>query len=261
MFQQFAYETKISRPEITHVSFRSRLVRALQPAPGNSSIFISAPAGYGKSTILASYVASTTQNCLWYRADAGDADPAAFFYYLGLSAQQVTAETKAPLPLLTADHLPSLRHFARTFFSTLFADLGPSACLVIDDYHQLPDDSLLHGVIEDTLARLPPTMQLIMASRHPPPPAFARLIANRCLRVLERNEIKLTAPECKDILALHGLPPPEPARLDRLLETTDGWPAGLTLLIQSGALERFEQAAAGHDSAGMMFDYFANEVL
>ena len=261
MSRNLIANAKLSRPQLVEVLVRDRLIRQLQPAPGRSTVFISAPAGYGKSTLLASYAERAERTCLWYRIDSGDADPASFFYYLGLAAQRASPRRRKALPLLTADHLPSLRHFARTFFSTLFESLGKSAVLVFDDYHELPLDSPLHRVIEENLARLPATLQVVMASRQPPPPAYARLIANRNMHLMERDEVKLTASECREILELHGFDVRDPEYLGRLLKTTDGWAAGLALLIQSRALNRLEQAASGYESPGMMFEYFANEIL
>ncbi|MGR9108370.1 MAG: BTAD domain-containing putative transcriptional regulator [Gammaproteobacteria bacterium] len=251
--------TKISRPEIAGVYLRERLLDALQPAPGYTADFVTAPAGAGKTTLLASYQQAVDPAGIWYRIDPGDADPAAFFYYLGMAVRRASPRRKKPMPLLTADHLPSIRIFARMFFEALFSRIGHSGCLVLDDYHHLPEESLLHDLIRESLALLPGEFQVIMASRGPAPAAFAGLIANRQMRLLGWEALKLDESECRGILELHG----ESAAVDfsRLVETTDGWVAGLILLLQSGEIARLDQLRSGSESQSLMFDYFAGEVF
>jgi LuxR family maltose regulon positive regulatory protein len=243
------------------VYVRQRLLQALQAAPGRPAIFVSAPAGYGKTTLLASYLENTNLPSMWYQIDASDTDPAAFFYYLGLAARWAAPRRRKPMPFLTADHLPSIRAFARTFFADLFSRLGQPGCLVLDDYHLLPPESPLHGLIGETLAILPKGTQVSIASRQPPPPIFAGLIANRRLHCLDWQVLKLTERECRGVLRVQGRAAPTPALLQQLMDTTDGWVAGVILLLQGGKLDQLEQVMARQESLSVMFDYFANEVF
>jgi LuxR family transcriptional regulator, maltose regulon positive regulatory protein len=261
MSRNTPFDAKISRPELPEVFVRRRLLRALEPAPGQRAIFINAPAGYGKTTLLASYLETIEQPSIWYRLDASDADPATFFYFLGLAARRAAPRRRQPMPLLTADHLPSMRAFARTFFEALFFRMGRTGVLVLDDYHLLPPESPLHGLLSESLSLLPKGMQIIVAGRHPPPPAFAGLIANRQLHCLNWEALKLTAWECRGILRLQGVRTSRRGLIKQLMDTTDGWVAGMILLLHGEEWGRLDRVASERLSPGMLFDYFGNEVF
>lgn len=254
-------DAKITRPELAEIFVRRRLIDELNPKPGRLGIFITAPAGYGKTTLLASYLEHTGRPSIWYRIDASDADPAAFFYYLGMAAKRAAPRSKTTMPLLTADHLPSLRVFARTFFEALFARLGGSGCLVLDDYHLLPPESPLQGLIAENLASLPKGRNLIIAGRQAPPPAFAGLIVNRRLHCLDWEALKLSPLECRGIMRLQGIAAAPRGSVKQLMNLTDGWAAGVILLLQSGDWQRLERDISELESNSLMFDYFAAEIF
>lgn len=261
MSRNTLFDAKLSRPELPEVYVRRQLLQALKPAPGQWAIFVTAPAGYGKTTLLASYLEAIKQPSIWYRLDASDADPATFFYYLGLAARRAAPRRRKAMPLLTADHLPSLRAFARTFFEALFVRLGRAGVLVLDDYHLLPPESPLHALIGESLSLLPKGIQVIIASRYPPPPAFAGLIANRQLRCLGWEALKLTAWEYRGILRLQGVRTPRRGLIKQLMDTTDGWVAGTILLLHSEEGDRLDRVTSERLSPGVLFDYFGNEVF
>ncbi len=89
MSRNTLFDTKISRPELPEAHVRRRLLQALKPAPGQWAVFVTAPVSYGKTTLLASYLKTIDPPSIWYRLDASDTDPAAFFYYLSLAAGKV----------------------------------------------------------------------------------------------------------------------------------------------------------------------------
>lgn len=254
-------DAKISRPELAEIFVRCRLIDELNPKPGRLGVFITAPAGYGKTTLLASYLEHTGRPSIWYRIDSSDADPAAFFYYLGMAAKRAAPGSKTTMPLLTADHLPSLRIFARTFFEALFARLGGSGCLVLDDYHLLPQESPLQGLIAENLASLPKGRNLIIAGRQAPPPAFAGLIVNRRLHCLDWEALKLSPLECRGIMRLQGIGAAPRGSVKQLMNLTDGWVAGVILLLQSGDWQHLERDISELESNSLMFDYFVAEIF
>jgi LuxR family transcriptional regulator, maltose regulon positive regulatory protein len=252
-------DAKITRPELAEVYIRPRLIRALEPASGRAGVFVHAPAGYGKTTLLASYLQVHGPGSLWYRIDSSDADPASFFYHLGLAGRRAAGRRK--LPLFTADQLPSLRAFGRAFFGALLGRLGPSGCLVLDDYHHLPLDSPLHALIAESLSMLAPGVQIVVAGRSPPPAPFAGLIANRQLHRLDAESLRLTAQECRGLLRLHGVRSGTHELAERWMRLTEGWVAGVILLLQARDTLGTGLAGAGDEPPGVMFDYFAGEVF
>lgn len=129
---------KITRPQVAGVVKRERLFRLIdagQPAP---ALWVSAPAGSGKSTLISSYLDSRQIPCIWYQIDEQDCDAAAFFYYLGLAVKQASPRHHTPLPLLTPEYLPGLATFAKRYFETLNSRLSPPFLLVFDNLQDLP---------------------------------------------------------------------------------------------------------------------------
>src|SRR5208337_4936780 len=90
---------KLTRPHLATVVKRSRLLARLDSAADKRIIWISAPAGYGKTTLAANWLDARKLPCLWYQADEGDADIGTFYLYLGKAAKQAAPHYRAPLPL------------------------------------------------------------------------------------------------------------------------------------------------------------------
>ncbi|MBM4055055.1 MAG: hypothetical protein FJ264_10395 [Planctomycetes bacterium] len=95
---------KITCPQIAGVFPRERLFRLMDKGRDNPLIWISAPAGSGKTTLAASYLNSRKLPCLWYRVDEGDVDIATFFYYMGIAVKKAVSSRRASLPLLTPEY-------------------------------------------------------------------------------------------------------------------------------------------------------------
>ena len=132
---------KITRPSLSKILDRERLFDRLDQCRERPIVWISAPAGAGKTTLVSSYLDSRKLPCLWYQADEGDQDPAAFFYYLELAAQKATPRKRKSLPVFRPEYLGGLGAFTRKFFESLFDRLGPSFLLVFDNYQEIPADS------------------------------------------------------------------------------------------------------------------------
>jgi hypothetical protein len=98
---------KVIAPEITGYFPRKRLFRLLDDARKRPVIWISAPPGSGKTTLVSSYIDARWLPRLWYQVDERDADVATFFYYLGLAAQRAAPRKRKPLPLLTPNTFPA----------------------------------------------------------------------------------------------------------------------------------------------------------
>jgi LuxR family maltose regulon positive regulatory protein len=252
---------KISRPRLHDVLPRTRLFGLLDKAVKRPVVWLCAQPGAGKTTLVASHLEARKRAGVWYQVDAGDADPASFIYHLRLAAGAVgAAKTPELLPLLTPEYLQDLRGFARRFFRDLFACLGPDAVLVLDNFHEVPEESAFHRVMAEGLEQVPGGVNVIVISRVEPPAGYAPLLASDAVAVLDGEQLRLTLPETQAIARKRGLV--DGAAVEALHERSHGWAAGLTLLLTrtrhpAGQREDDDDA----ESLQHVFGYFAQRVF
>ena len=252
---------KISRPWLTGIMPRERLFRLLDKARQLPVTFISAPAGAGKTSLVASYLESRQLPCVWYKLDAGDDKLGSFFHYLGLGLDDL-AQTGGPLlPRLTDAALRGMPGFSRKFFKELAERIKPPWVLVLDDYQEMAADAQLHRVLLAGLTRLAEGVSVLIMSRSCPPPAFARLAANRQLTRLGWQELRLTRGECRRICRLQGLGVAELEKCAAFLAEIDGWAAGLQIMINSCLTGRDQSFGLPGTYREDIFGYFAGEVF
>lgn len=100
--------TKITRPKAASVSLRERLFRSLDSHRRSPSIWVAAPAGSGKTTLVASYLAARKLKSIWYRIDERDGDIASFSFYMALAAEKGAPAIRCSLPLFTPEYRQGL---------------------------------------------------------------------------------------------------------------------------------------------------------
>ncbi len=247
---------KLARPRLEGVCPRPRLFRRLDEATRRGAAWVEGPPGCGKTTLVASFLERRKARTIWYRIDEADADVATFFHYLGAAAARV-ARARAAWPRFQPDAALDVAAFARHWFRAVYAALGDSFALALDDYHETPPRSPLHAVVRAALSELPGGASAIVMSRSGPPPTLARLRANGSLALIGPEELQLTAAESRAIVRLRG--GRTARRADALHARAGGWAAGLTLLLAAEGDGVLPATASGglHE----IFDYFAGEVL
>lgn len=248
---------KTTRPSVSGVLPRKRLFGLLESKI--QIIWITGPPGCGKTTLAASWLDHAALPYLWYQLDERDADVATFFYYLSLAAASREGDHER-LPLLTPEYQAGLAVFTRRYFERLFAQLKAPFAVVFDGYHAVPASSQLHEVMRVALEALPPGGRVMIVSRGDPPASLARLRANQALSLVGWDELRLTREEAGSIVARRR-PGFTAEALDALYARTQGWAAGLVLMLEQAKVTGAIAEPPGLSTRQLVFDYLAGEIF
>ncbi len=232
----------------------SRLDKELR----RSLVYVSAPAGSGKTTLVADYLASRSFPFIWYRLDRRDDEPSTFFHYLGMAVEKSAPGQGGDLPLLSPEYRAAAPMFARRYFEALFVRFPSSGLLVLDNYHELSPDSSLHEIIKNGLAVVPEGSGVVIMSRDHPPRELIRIRANKAMAVVGWDDIRFTDDEAGEVIRLQSGGELGPAEIRRISKAAGGWAAALVLLGGVGESVPGVAGLGGHEE---IFSYFAEEVF
>jgi hypothetical protein len=205
------------------ILLRETLLERLD-ATESCAVWITAPAGYGKSCIAASFARFRSRPCLWLRLTPADADPASFFAHL-------SAATGASLPVPQAEQLADVAAFARYYFAALFATFRASGLLVLDEAEAVGEP--LQAVLVEAVAALPLGSCLLITSRTAPPPALARARVEGRLQMIEADALAFTRDEIAALFAQRGVEA-SVTQIGSVHQCTLGWPAAVSLALLAG---------------------------
>ena len=253
--------SKIIRPILTEIFARNRLFSMLDQGRDHPIIWVSGPAGCGKTTLISSYLEAREIPCLWYEVDEGDADLATFFYFLGQAAKKAAPRKRSPLPLLTPEYLQGIPTFSKRFFEKLCERLPIPSVVVFDNYQEVSAESSFHEAILNGLSNIPPKINAVLISRSGPPPELIRLRANNLMEDLAWKELRLTIEESAGIVKLRSKQKLSKESLAEIHRASDGRVAGLVLMLERAKMEDIEPQKAGIASRQEIFDYFASEIF
>jgi LuxR family transcriptional regulator, maltose regulon positive regulatory protein len=221
--------TKLFRPSLRqHTVERKRLYDVLRSGCTLPLTLIVAPAGWGKSTLVAGWLAHDGITAGWVSLDGGDSDPMRFWRYLLLAADQAgSAAGAAALRRLDAAGSDVPRDVLPAFVNALVAADAPLV-LVLDDYH-LVTSAQVHSSVAMLLDRSPPQLHLMLITRVDPALPLSRLRVRGDLAELRAEDLRFSTAEALDFFS--DRPGPQLSEQDvlRLVARTEGWAAGLQL--------------------------------
>ena len=257
----------------TRLVSRPRLIERLNAGLDRRLTLISAPAGFGKTTLLSEWVAGCGRlqpkvRIAWVSLDKGDNDPTLFWAYFIAALQTVHPDVGAAVvaalqsPGVAGATTPPPIEPLLTGLINEIAEIPDPLALVLDDFHVITEQQVHEGVII-LLDNMPPQMHLILSSRADPPWPLARLRARREITELRANDLRFTSQEAatflNEVMKL-DLSPEDVAVLE---DRTEGWIAGLQMAALSMRgredVSGFIRAFSG--SHRFILDYLVEEVL
>ena len=244
---------------------RPELIDYLSAHNATKLVLVDAPAGFGKTTLVAQWRTSVTE-CrpfAWVSLDPGDNDPGRLWWHVvcavqracpDFGAEDVLGTLRVQVPEFTVTVLPCLVN--------ALAALTTPVILVLDDYHVITERAC-HQQLNFLLAHLPPSVQLVLTSRAHPPLRLGRLRAEGQLLDIRANQLRLaTAHVAALVDAVSGVQLNGPDLAD-LVARTEGWPAGVYLAALSLRGHPSPHEFIGQFSGDNRFigDFLAEEVL
>ncbi|NUO79132.1 hypothetical protein HUU05_03575 [candidate division KSB1 bacterium] len=241
---------------------RPRLTERLNASLQQQLTLISAPAGFGKTTLLGEWIPASPRCVTWVSLDKSDNDPMRFWSYIIASLQMLRSDLgKNAQALLDAPHPPTFETLL-TSLANEIAAFPEAFVLVLDDYHVI-ETPPIHEALAFLLEHLPRNMHVMITSRADPSLPLARLRARREMTELRAHDLRFTMTEStaflNEVMKI-GLAEKDIAALDH---RTEGWIAGLQLAALS--LQGREdvsarvQAFTGDDR--YILDYLIEEVF
>ena len=249
----------IARPELVP---RPRLFERLSQGLRRTLTLVSAPPGFGKTTLLSQWSLVCGRPVAWVSLDGGDNDPARFWTYVVAALQTLYPHLgDAALAMLQAPHAPAIESSLAALINAILAAPDELA-LVLDDYHVI-ENQAVHDGVSFLLRHLPPRLHLVITTRTDPPLPLARLRARDQMTELRAAELSFlpaeTASFLNEIMRL-GLSAEDVATLE---ERTEGWIGGLQMaalsMQGSNDIPGFVKAFAGEHR--YVADYLLEEVL
>ena len=253
---------KITPPQLRNIVERERLFGLLDSFAEHRLIWISAPAGYGKTVAAASWVQKRRTATVWYNCDEGDADIGSFFHYFSLALGGWLGSKASLLPVLSPELHSALPTFVRNYVRNFCVQITKPGIVVFDNWQDIPGDAPLHNLLPAFINELPANIAVLIISRDEPCASVSRLHSAGLLATLGVLDLQLTQAESTAIIAKHPLERARQAiELDRqLYEASQGWAAGLTILMQSAFASRSRGAPFKTPTQGT-FNYLSSEVF
>ncbi len=255
--------TKLFRPEVvSDLVSRPRLFKKLDKGNKCSLALVSAPAGYGKSVLVSSWLESSGRLYSWLSLDEEMKNLNIFLhYFITLVRELFPAACSNSLSLINTPGQPSLPLLTTELINEL-SEIKTPFILALDDYGHIHDPDI-HELLNNLLKHLPRNLQLILMTRRDPPLSLASLCGSGNMINIRQADLKFTKQEISEFLSKGNIDSLNEKALETIIEVTEGWPVGLRLLGLSvrhkTEADEFLRAIRGNTRS--IQDYLMAEVL
>jgi LuxR family maltose regulon positive regulatory protein len=253
-------EAKLAAPAVDGLLVRPRLLAKLEGASRRGLTLLSAPCGYGKTSLLTTWSNATPEVVAWLTVDERDADPARLRSYVAEAVERARPGAGRRSASLFAARSGSLD----LGLNELLADLACAAplVLVLDDLQTVSADALCLEQLDHVVEHLPPGVRIVVGTRSDPSLALGRLRARGLLGEIRAGDLAFTAEEAHKLLVEREELDLGFTEIESLVERTEGWPVGLYLTglwlrEESDARSKVRELAAGRQWLG---EYLTDEI-
>ncbi|MBW8012348.1 MAG: tetratricopeptide repeat protein [Chloroflexi bacterium] len=239
---------------------RGRLIDALHKNLHRKLTFVSAPAGFGKTTLLVDFASDVGVKVCWYSVGVEDVDLVPFAQHLIAAFQQKVPDFgKEIAQILNAPvgH-PEPRSLASEFINEVENQLDDFFILIIDDYHLVDEKPQIVDFIEALLEYLPDQIRLVIGSRSIYGIPTASLYVREDLGTLSTDDLRFRADELQTLIRTNYQLKLSDKQAADLAKRSDGWIVAILLAMRSwehGALPKFEGATE------QVYSFLAKEVV
>ena len=226
-------QTKLNGPrKRSDLITRDRLLKRLKEGSGGPITLVCAPAGFGKTTLIAQWIQSTNRPTVWLSLEEHDDELHIFVRLLASALQNAFPEAFYGIgSLLETTRFPSIEQVVSLFINDL-ADFPDDLILVLDDYHLIRNREI-HTLLELLVEYLPPQLHIVLATRSDPPLPINRWRVNVRLNDLRPADLRFTPEEMEAFLRNELGKDVERETIASLEDRTGGWIAILRLVALS----------------------------
>ena len=223
--------TKLYRPPVTEDFVQRPIPEALLDDGYQRPLtVVTAPAGYGKTTLVSHWVASRGYRSAWVSLDESDNDVRVFLTYVLEAIRTIEPAFGPDLNAIAeAEALPPTATLA-TYVANALESLDRRLVLVLDDFHRIRDSSI-YDLIDSLLAHPSRNLHLLLATRRDPLLSLSTMRARNLLAEVRMRELMFSVEETRDLMTQSGLDGIDQSTVGRLQERTEGWPAGIRLAL------------------------------